>query len=221
MDKSEILKNLETAIVDGNKTRVREAAREALTQKIDPLEVVELGLSKGMAYVGERFERGEAYLPELVGAADSFHAAMEILSPEMEMQKKKMIKSGTVLIGTVRGDIHDIGKNIVATILETHGFTIVDLGVDTPVLDFIEQASKVKADVIAISSLMTNSMPVQREIIEALEQRNLREKYRVIVGGGSVTREWADEIGADGYGINAAEAATLVKKMLSQKSKPG
>jgi len=218
MDKEEILKNLEKAILDGDKNRVRETTGEALAQKIDPLEVVELGLSKGMALVGERFERGEAYLPELVRAGDNFNAAMEILRPEMEAQNKEMARAGTVLIGTVRNDLHDIGKNIVATVLETHGFAVEDLGVDTPVLDFIEQADKVKADVIAISSLMTNSMPVQREIIEALQQRNLREKYFVIVGGGSVTQAWAHEIGADGYGKNAVEAVALVKKLLSQKS---
>jgi corrinoid protein of di/trimethylamine methyltransferase len=218
MSKEEILKKLEMAIKDGDKDRVKETTAEALAQKIDPLDVVELGLSKGMTDVGDRFERGEAYLPELVKAGDNFNAAMEILGPELEAQKKEIASTGTVLIGTVRGDNHDIGKNIVATVLETQGFKVEDLGVDTPVLEFIEQAAKVKADVIAISSLMTNSMPVQREITEALEQRNLREKYFVIVGGGSVTPAWADEIGADGYAKNAVEAANLVKNLLSKKS---
>ena len=129
MDKEEILKNLETAIVDGDKNKVQENASEALKQKIDPLDIVSLGLSKGMKFVGDRFERGEAFLPELVRAADNFNAAMEILRPEMEAQKVDIAKAGTVLIGTVKGDVHDIGKNIVATILETHGFVVEDLGV--------------------------------------------------------------------------------------------
>lgn len=218
MEKEEILKNLEMAIVDGDKNKVRENVSEALKQKIDPLDVVGLGLSRGMKFVGDRFERGEAFLPELVMAADNFKAAMEILRPEMEAQKKEIPKTGTVLIGTVKGDVHDIGKNIVSTIFETHGFAVEDLGIDTPVLDFIEQADKVSADIIAISSLMTNTMLGQREIIETLKQRNLRDKYFVIVGGGPVTQAWANEIGADGYGKNAVEAVALAKKLLSLKS---
>jgi len=218
MDKNTIFKNLETAVVDGDEDRVKENANEALKAKIDPLVVVEQGLSKGLAVVGDRFEKGEAYLPELMMAADTFNAAMEILKPEMEAQKKEITKAGTVLVGTVKGDVHDIGKNIVATVLETHGFTVVDLGVDVPVLHFIEQAEKVRADVIALSSLMTNTMPEQRNVIETLMQRNLRDKYAVIVGGGPVIQDWANEIGADGYGQTAMDAVALVRKLMSQRT---
>ena len=218
MDKNTIFMNLETAIVDGDEDKAKENASEALKAKIDPLEVVEKGLSKGLAVVGARFEKGEAYLPELMMAGDTFNAAMEILRPEMEAQKKEITKAGTVLLGTVKGDVHDSGKNIVATVLETHGFTVVDLGVDVPILNFVEQAEKVGADVIALSSLMTSTMPEQRNVIETLKQRNVREKYAVIVGGGPVTADWANEIGADGYGQTAMDAVALVRKVISQRT---
>ncbi|NIS69179.1 MAG: hypothetical protein GTO12_09580 [Proteobacteria bacterium] len=217
MEKQEIFRKLEAAILEGNEAKARENASEAIKQQVDPLEVVEKGLSRGMAVVGDRFEKGEAYLPELVMAADIFKAAMEVLRPEMETQKKETAKAGTVLIGTVKGDVHDIGKNIVANVFETHGFSVVDVGVDIPTLTFLEEAEKVKADVIALSSLMTNSMPMQREVIEVLEQKNIRDEYFVIVGGGPVSQEWADEIGANGYGASAIEAVTLVRNLMNQK----
>jgi len=217
MDKNTIFENLKTAVVDGDEDRAKENAGEALKAKMDPLEVVEKGLSKGLTVVGERFERGEAYLPELMMAGDTFNAAMEILKPEIEAQKKEITKAGTVLVGTVKGDVHDIGKNIVATVLETHGFTVVDLGVDVSILSFVEQAEKVRADVIALSSLMTNTMPEQRNVIETLNQRNVRSRYAVIVGGGPVTADWANEIGADGYGQTAMDAVGLARELVSQK----
>src|SRR4030042_791009 len=123
------------------------------------------GVSKGMASVGEKFEKGEVFLPELLMAADAFNAAMEVLNPEIEAQKKQITKAGKVLIGTVKSDVHNIGKNIVATVLETNGFEVVDLGIDNPTLKFIAAAEKTKADVIAFSSLMTTTMPGQRELI--------------------------------------------------------
>ncbi|MEE8120952.1 MAG: cobalamin-dependent protein, partial [Anaerolineales bacterium] len=122
---------------------------------------------------------------------------------------------GTILIGTVKGDLHNIGKNIVGTILGTHGFDVVDIGIDNGVLNFIQEAEKAKADVIALSCLMTTTMPGQKEVIETLGEMDLRNKYFVIVGGGPVTQEWAHEIRADGYGESAIHAVTLVKELLS------
>jgi trimethylamine corrinoid protein len=214
MDKNTIFKTMEEAILDGDNERARQGATQALQQQIDPLEVVESGLSQGMDIVGDRFEQGLAFLPELLMAAETFNAAMEVLKPEIEAQKKEVAKGGTVLIATVKGDVHNIGRNIVATILETRGFTVVDMGQDVSALQIIEGAEKTKADVIALSSLMTTTMPNQREVIQALKEMNLRDKYSVIVGGGPVTRNWADEIGADGYGSNAIEAVDLVKDLL-------
>ena len=217
MEKKEIMENLAMAIVDGDQDKATENAREALHNQIDPLKAVEQGLSKGMATVGNRFESGDAYLPELLMAANAFNAAMEILKPEIEAQKKQVTKMGTVLIGTVKGDVHNIGKNIVATVLGTNGFEVVDMGVDNPSLNIIQEAEKVKPDVIALSSLMTTTMPGQKEVIETLEEMDLRGKYFVIVGGGPVSQEWADEIGADGYGESAVQAVEIVKRLLSQR----
>ena len=142
---------------------------------------------------------------------------MEILGPEIEAQKKEVIKAGTVLVGTVKGDVHNIGKNIVATVLETNGFEVVDIGVDRSALEIIEEAEKAKADVVALSSLMTTTMPAQKEVIEVLQEMGLRDKFHVIVGGGPVTQEWAAEIGADGYGESAVHAVAVVKTLLKNR----
>jgi len=217
MDKNQILENLNTAIVDGNDDMALENARAALNAQMDPLEAVEKGLSKGMEVIGQQFERGEVFLPELLMAASAFNVAMDILKPEIELQKKEVARQGTVLIGTVKGDLHNIGKNIVGTVLETKGFDVVDIGIDNGTLDFIQEAQKAKADIIALSCLMTTTMPAQKEVIETLKEMNLRDNYYVIVGGGPVTQEWADQIGADGYGKSAIQAAELVKELMAKK----
>jgi len=203
--------------VEGDAEKARKSAQEALQNKMDPLKAVDEGLSKGMAIVGERFEKGDAFLPELLMAADSFTAAMEVLKPEIEAQKKQLTKAGTVVIGTVKSDVHNIGKNIVATVLESNGFEVIDIGIDNPSLKFIEEAQKAKADVIALSSLMTTTMPGQKEVIETLKDLKVRDKFFVIVGGGPVSQEWADKIGADGYGSSAVQAVGLVKNLMARK----
>ena len=217
MDQKEIFENLSLAIIEGDEDKAKEYANEVLQNKIDPLKAVEQGLSKGMVTLGERFEKGEVFLPDLLIAADAFNVAIELLKPAMEAQKKQVVKAGTVLIGTVNGDVHGIGKNIVAIVLEANGFVVVDIGVDNPSLKFIEEAQKVKADVIGLSSLMTTTMPAQKEVIDILKEMDLRKKYFVIVGGGPVTKEWADKIGADGYARSAFQAVEIVKKLLNQK----
>jgi trimethylamine corrinoid protein len=217
MSKEQILENLATAVVDGDEDEARQNAKQAMSTQMDPLEAVEQGLSKGMDIVGEEFERGDAFLPELLMAASAFNAAMEILQPEIEAQKKQVVRQGTILLSTVKGDVHSIGKNIVTTVLGINGFKAVDIGVDNSSLDIIQEAEKVKADIIALSSLMTTTMPAQREVIEVLREINLRDKYLVMVGGGPVTQEWADEIGADGYGKSAIEAVETAKRLMSQR----
>ena len=217
MDPKVILENLMLAMIEGDQAKARENARAALDFHLDPLEAVEEGLSKGMAVVGERFDEGEAFLPELLTAAETFGSAMEILKPAIDSRKRQIGRTGTVVIGTVRGDVHSIGKNIVSTVLETQGFNVVDLGVDNSPLRFIEEAEKAKADVIALSSLMTTTMPGQKEVVDTLKEMKLRDKYSVIVGGGPVTQAWADEIGADGYGRGSLQAVELVKRMVGVK----
>jgi methylmalonyl-CoA mutase cobalamin-binding domain/chain len=170
-----------------------------------------------MEIIGGRFECGEAYLPELLMAAASFNAAMAVLKPEIEAQKKQLVKLGKVLIGTVKGDVHSIGKDIVASVLDTGGFDVVDMGVDNPSLNIIQEAEKIQADVIALSSMMTTTMPAQKEVIDTLKEMGIRRKYFVIIGGGPVNQEWADRIGADGYGKSAIDAVALVKDLMAKK----
>jgi len=214
MQKNEILENLKSAVIEGDEDKARESAMEALQANIDPLEAMQMGLAKGTDAVGEQFERGEAYLPELMMAGDAFKAAMEVLNPEIKRQQQDVEDVGTVVITTVKGDLHSIGKNIVATVLETNGFKVVDVGVDKGALEIIQEAEKANADAIGLSALMSTTMPGQKEVIDALIELNLRDKYRVIVGGGPVTQAWADEIGADGYGKDAVAAVGLLTKLL-------
>ena len=217
MDKNQLLEKLAAVVIDGTEDEAKALAQAVVANKIDPLEAIEQGLSKGMEIIGGRFECGEAYLPELLMAAASFNAAMAVLKPEIEAQKKQMIKMGKVLIGTVKGDVHSIGKDIVASVLDTSGFDVVDMGVDNPSLNIIQEAEKIQADVIALSSMMTTTMPAQREVIETLKDMGIRQKYFVIVGGGPVNQEWADRIGADGYGKSAIDAVALVKGLMAKK----
>jgi trimethylamine corrinoid protein len=170
-----------------------------------------------MDTIGAEFERGDVFLPELLMAAAAFEAAMEILNPEIEAQQKEVVKLGTVLMSTVKGDVHNIGKNIVSTVLGIHGFRVVDIGVDNSTLDIIQEAQKARADIIALSSLMTTTMPAQREVIEVLKETELREQFLVMVGGGPVHQAWSDEIGADGYGSSAIQAVETAKRLMRSK----
>jgi corrinoid protein of di/trimethylamine methyltransferase len=214
MQENDILENLKSAIIEGDDSKAEVSARQALEVNIDPLAAVEMGLAKGMKVVGEQFECDEIYLPELMMAGEAFKAAMAVLDPEIKKRRVSLASQGTVLLATVKGDLHSIGKNIVATVLETNGFDVVDLGIDKGALEIIEEAQRAGADVIGLSALMSTTMPYQREVIEALKELDLRDKYRVIVGGGPVTQEWADEIGADGYGKDAVAAVGLLEKLL-------
>jgi trimethylamine corrinoid protein len=216
MSKEQILSSMGRAVIDGDEDLARESAQESIDQEIDPLEAIEQGLSPGMNVVGRQFETGEVFLPELLMAAAAFNAAMEILEPEIEAQKKQIARLGTVLISTVKGDVHNIGKNIVATVLAINGFTVVDIGVDHSSLDIIQEAQKVKADIIALSCLMTTTMPAQREVLDVLNEMNLRDQFRVMVGGGPVTQAWADEIGADGHGKSAIHAVETAKRLVGR-----
>ena len=217
MEKQQILESLAEAVVDGDEDQAREHAEKALSLRLDPLEAVEQGLSKGMNVIGKEFEQGDVFLPELLMAAEAFNAAMELLNPEIEAQQKQVVKLGTVLVSTVKGDVHNIGKNIVATVLGINGFQVVDIGIDNSSLDIIEEAQKARADIIALSSLMTTTMPAQREVIEVLKEMNLRDRFFVMVGGGPITQGWADEIGADGHGNSAIQAVEAAKTLMGQK----
>ena len=215
MGKKEILENLITTISERNKDMAKENTKTALDAGIDPLEAVDQGLSKGMEIVGAKFESGEFFLPELLMAVDTFNVAMEIINPAIEAKKQKVSKKGTVLLATVKGDLHNIGKNIVSAVLEINGFEVVDIGIDQSTINIIEEAEKNKADIIGLSSVMTTTMPNQKELIDVLEEMKIRDKYFVLVGGGPVTQKWANEIGADGYGDTAVDAVNISKELLN------
>jgi corrinoid protein of di/trimethylamine methyltransferase len=211
----EPIKELERAISNFDAESAKEAAKKVLESGIDPVVAIKRA-AIAIREVGNKFQKGELFLPHLVMAGDCMLGAMEVLEKALSKEKKKLLKRGTIVLGTVHGDIHSIGKNIVAAMLKAEGFELYDLGEDVPTEHFIEKAQEVNADLIAASSLMTMTMPAVRELIEELERRGLRKKFKVIVGGGSTTVEWANEIGADGYGLDAPEAVKVAKKLLEK-----
>lgn len=200
------------AFTSADYERVPELVRDGLDAGLDPQTLLDDGLVAGIRDVGEMFRRGEAYLPELMLAAEAWEAGMEVLQPLLADRPPAAVQ-GTVVIGTVKGDIHSLGKNIVATMLRTAGFEVVDLGVDVPASRFVAAAIDAKADVIALCALMTTTVPQQREVVEHLLAGGRRDEFAVLVGGASTTKEWAAEIGADGHGETAADAVSLVQEV--------
>lgn len=213
-----ILRDLEQAVENYDVEAAREAAKRALEAGVDPILAIEEGAAKGVRKVGEKFQRGEVFLPHLVMAGDAMTEALGILEKAIPKEKAKLAKRGTVVIGTVEGDIHDIGKNIVAALLIAAGFEVHDMGKDVSPERFIEKALEVEADVIAASALMTITMPAQRELVEEVKRRGLSGRPKVVIGGGSVYPEWAKEIGADGYGKDAVEAVEVIRRLVESKS---
>jgi len=215
MPKESIYERLTAAIIDEDRDKLLAAVDDALREGIAPYDIIDKGLSPGMKEVGERFARYEIYLPEMMMAAEAWEQAMKVLEPKLIAVGAERKKVGRVVIGTVSGDVHSIGKNIVAAMLKMNGFDVFDLGIDVAASVFIGKAEEVGADIIAASALMTTTMPQQKNIIEHLEARGVRGKYRVLVGGGSTNQEWADSIGADGYGKTAGDAIALALKAVS------
>ena len=217
MSDKPIFEELYNAILAGDRDGLGKAVGSALKEGVSPSDIIEKGMSPGMKEVGDRFARYEIYLPEMMMAAEAWEGAMQILEPKLLESGGERKKVGRVVIGTVKGDIHSIGKNIVGAMLKMNGFEVFDLGVDVAASAFVTKAEEVAADVIAASALMSTTIPQQKSIIEHLEARGARDKYRVLVGGGSTTQEWADSIGADGYGRTAGDATNLALKLISQK----
>jgi len=177
------------------------------------MDAIEKGLAPGMKEVGDKLGI-ELFLTDLMEAADTMKAAISILEPAIK-ESKVQESMGTVVIGTVKGDIHDIGKNLVAIMLSVSGFKVVDLGVDVPIKNFVKRAEEEDADVIAMSSLLSTTMEGMNELVQLLNEMGIRENFKVLVGGGQVTKEFSDEIGADGFAMDAKEAAPLIQKLLS------
>ena len=213
MEKREIMQGMYNGIIDLDKAKAVEMADAVINENIDINEVIRQYMSPAMDEIGKRFQSGEMFLPELQMSADVFGAAMDILQPKLLETKANVKPKGRVVIGTVKGDMHSIGKDLVATILKIGGFEVTDLGVDVPTFTFLEQAEKANADIIALSALLTTTMPAQREIIDALKDQGERDKFRIMIGGAPVNQGWADKIGADAYGDNAAQAVKLAEKL--------
>ena len=206
---------MKQSIIDGDEEAAAAVAQQALDAGIDPLEAINAGYVAGMSYVGEQFAEGEMFLPDMMLAAEAMKAAVAVLEPEMTRRGTQRTMLGKVVLGTVKGDIHEIGKNLVATMLSASGFEVYDLGVDVPFDKFIEKAREVNADIIGMSALLTTTMTGQRTVIEMLDDMGLRPKVKVMVGGAPVTRSWAAEIGADGMSEDAMGAVALAKKLVT------
>ena len=212
----ELLTRMEKAIVEGNKEEAEQLARESIEKKIDLNEVIEKGYVQGIQKVGNLWEKGEYFLPELIMSAESMKAAMSVLKPEMEKAQIAIKSQGKVVIGTVEGDIHDIGKNLVSSMLSANGFDVIDLGADVKLEKFIEKAETENADFICLSALLTTTMLGQKKVIEVLNEKNLSDRFMVLVGGAPVNQKWADDIGADGYAENAMTVVKAAKKLMEK-----
>jgi trimethylamine corrinoid protein len=213
MTKDEIYPQMTEAIVAGDGAAACALAEEAVRGGLDLLDVVERGYVPGIQKVGDLWEQGEYFLPELIASAEAMKSAMAVLEPELKRRNIGTRMGGRVVIGTVEGDIHDIGKNLVASMLQAGGFEVFDLGADVKLERFIDKAQEVGAGLICLSALLTTTMMNQRRFIGLLRDRGLRDSYKVLVGGAPASRAWAEEIGADGYAENAVAAVKLAKSL--------
>jgi corrinoid protein of di/trimethylamine methyltransferase len=202
------------SIIDGAPSTAADLAQHAIAHGTAPLDAINHGYVPGMHDVGEQFARGQMYLPDMMASAEAMRAAMAVLDPELKKQGAERPKAGIVVLGTTKGDIHEIGKTLVGTLLTAHGFQVHDLGVDVSGEKFAAKAKEVGADIVGISALLTTTMRNQKTVIEALVKSGLRAQLKVMVGGAPVTRRWADEIGADGYAKDAMSAVALARELM-------
>ncbi len=210
------LKELNEAIIRGRKTLAEELTQKALAEGMDPHIILNQGLVAGMEVVGEKFKCNEFYVPEVLVAARAMKAALELLRPYLA--ERKIEPKARIVIGTVQGDLHDIGKNLVSMMLEGAGYEMIDLGVDVSPQMFVEAVQKEKAKVVAMSALLTTTMGMMKDTIEAFKEAGIRDKVLVIVGGAPITQKFADQIGADGYAPDAASAVDKVNELLGMRS---
>lgn len=211
----EIMKQLRDSILSLEDDAARAAAQKGIQAGLRPVEMINNGIRKALDVMGERFSAGDLFLPELMLAAKAAEEAVKVLEPEMLKSGAHENTLGKVLIATVKGDIHDIGKNIVALLMKSAGFEVVDLGVDRVSEDIFNEAKKNDVDIIGLSALLTTTMPRMKEFIELLEESGERPNYKIIVGGAPVSKEFAEEIGADGYGDDASRAVQLAKQLMA------
>jgi Predicted cobalamin binding protein len=208
----ELQKGLSDAVVEMDEAGTVTLAREVIKEQHDTYQAIEKGLADGMDRAGKLFEEEEYFIPELLMCSDAMYTGLDILKPHLKIEDQA--EKYRVVIGVVEGDTHDIGKNLVKIMLETSGFEIYDLGRDVPPKDFVAKAKEVKAQIIAMSTLMTTTMDGMAEVIRLLQQENIRDQFTVMVGGGPISQSFADRIGADGYSKDAAEAARLARRLV-------
>lgn len=211
----EFYQKIADAIVNLEESTALEAANQAISEELDLLEVIEKGYAKGIRHVGELYDEGEYYLPEIMLAAKIMQESIKILTPKLKEDNKRKTL-GTVIMATIEGDLHSIGKDIVGIMLSANGFEVYDLGADVPIDKIISEAKEKNADIIGVSALLTTTMHGQKDIVDKLIEQNLRDKFKVIIGGAPVTQKWTDECGADGYAGSAIEAVALAKELLGK-----
>lgn len=216
MSKEELIDEVRAALEAFNIEKTVELVEKALQAGVEPLEIINKGLAKGLLKLGHQFENKEIYLPELIVAAEAMKEAMKLLRPILEARKQEIPSVGRVLIGTIEGDIHDIGKNIVASVLQAAGFEIIDLGKDVPVEVFVKKVKELTPDIVGVSALLSTTALKQGELIKRLEQEGLRDHAIIMIGGAPTSREWQQEIGADGYAADALGAVTEAKKLIEK-----
>jgi corrinoid protein of di/trimethylamine methyltransferase len=215
---NELFQKLSDAVLEMEEDTVEETAHQVVEEGVDAYQAIDKGLANGMERAGKLFEEHEYFVPELMLCADAMYKGLNILTPHIKASEDN--KKATVVIGVIEGDTHDIGKNLVKIMQETAGFNVIDLGRDIPPAVFVDEAVKNKADIIAISTLMTTTMDGMAEVIEILKGRGIRNDFKVIVGGGPISQGFASKIGANGYSANAAESVRLVKKLLEEAGTP-
>lgn len=213
--KSELLAKMADSVVDMDEAQTVEVAKEYIAHQYDGYEAINFGLAKGMDRAGELYEQEEYYIPELLMCSDAMYAGLKIIRPHLEQHER--VEKHKIVIGVVEGDTHDIGKNLVKIMLETSGFYVVDIGRDIPPIHFVEKAMEIEADIIALSTLMTTTMDGMEEVMQILKKENLLDRIKVMVGGGPISKSFADKIGAF-YAEDATKAVKLAKKMVKEEA---
>jgi corrinoid protein of di/trimethylamine methyltransferase len=211
-----LFERMTKAVIDGDREACIVLAREVISEGIDPFEAIQHGFTRGMQTVGDKFARLEYYLPDVMRCAYAVESGVDVLQPYI-LEQGKSESAGTVVVGTIKGDLHDLGKNIVATMLRAAGFKVFDLGCDAPVRAFINKAKEVNADIIGVSAILTTTMAYMPDLLSMLEELGERDKYQVMVGGAPVTPDYAAEIGADGYGETAADAVETAQRLMRER----
>jgi corrinoid protein of di/trimethylamine methyltransferase len=214
----DLFSTMRQSIIDGAPDMASTLAQQAVASGIAPIDAINRGYVPGMHEVGEQFAKGQMFLPDMMASAEAMRAAMAVLDPELKKLGEERPMAGTVVLGTTKGDIHEIGKILVGTLLSAHGFRVHDLGVDVAGDKFAAKALELNADIVGVSALLTTTMRNQKGVIEALEKAGLRSQVKVMVGGAPVTRRWAEEIGADGYAKDAISAVELARELMQKKS---